>query len=105
MSVFGTRPEAIKMMPILKEMDNYLNELDSVVVITGQHRQILDQILNQFDIKPDYDLDIMKSGQTLTDITTKILIELDSIIKLERPEIVLVHGDTTTSLHGSLAAY
>lgn len=105
MSIFGTRPEAIKMMPIVKEMEKYLNEIDSVVVITGQHRQMLDQILKQFDITPDYDLDIMKIGQTLTDITTRILIDLEPIMELERPDIVLVHGDTTTALAGSLAAY
>lgn len=105
MSIFGTRPEAIKMMPIIKEMEKYLNEIDSVVVITGQHRQMLDQILKQFDITPDYDLDIMKIGQTLTDITTRILIDLEPIMELERPDIVLVHGDTTTALAGSLAAY
>ena len=103
MTIFGTRPEAIKMAPLVKELE--LSEsIESIVCVTAQHRQMLDQVLKTFNIQPDYDLNIMKTGQTLVDITTKALQRLDEVIKKEKPNIVLVHGDTTTTLAGSLAA-
>ena len=105
LSVFGTRPEAIKMAPIIKELENYPKFFESLVCVTAQHRQMLDQVLNLFDIKPDYDLDIMKPGQNLFDITSNILFGLKPILEKEMPDIVLVHGDTTTTLAASLAAY
>ncbi len=104
MTIFGTRPEAIKMAPLVKELENR-EEIDSIVCVTAQHRQMLDQVLNTFEIRPDYDLNIMKEGQTLVDITTRALQSLDCTIKEVRPDIVLVHGDTTTTLAGSLAAF
>ena len=104
MTVFGTRPEAIKMAPLVKELESR-EEIDSIVCVTAQHRQMLDQVLNTFSIKPDYDLNIMKQGQTLVDITTRALQSLDDIIKKVKPDIVLVHGDTTTTLAGSFAAF
>lgn len=104
MTVFGTRPEAIKMAPLIKELESS-NKIESIVCVTAQHRQMLDQVLNTFNIKPDYDLDIMKQGQTLVDITTRALQSLDKVIKEVKPDIVLVHGDTTTTLAGSFAAF
>ena len=104
MSVFGTRPEAIKMAPLVKELEKR-KETKSIVCVTAQHRQMLDQVLETFDIKPDYDLNIMKQGQTLADITTRALIGLEDVIKKEMPDIVLVHGDTTTTFAGALAAF
>lgn len=104
MTIFGTRPEAIKMAPLVKELESR-KEIESIVCVTAQHRQMLDQVLNTFEIKPHYDLNIMKQGQTLVDITTKALKELDYVIKEVKPDIVLVHGDTTTTLAGSLAAF
>lgn len=104
MTIFGTRPEAIKMAPLVKELESR-NEIKSIVCVTAQHREMLDQVLNTFDIKPDYDLNIMEKGQTLTDITTKALQKLDTVIKEVKPDIVLVHGDTTTTLAGTLAAF
>lgn len=104
MSVFGTRPEAIKMAPLVKELEKR-SEIVSVVCVTAQHREMLDQVLETFKIKPDYDLDIMKQGQTLTDITCKALYGLEEVIKKEKPNIVLVHGDTTTTFAGALAAF
>lgn len=104
MTVFGTRPEAIKMAPLVKELE-YRNEVESIVCVTAQHRQMLDQVLDTFNIKPDYDLNIMKQGQTLVDITTRALQSLDKVIKEVKPDIVLVHGDTTTTLAGSFAAF
>lgn len=104
MTIFGTRPEAIKMAPLVKELEKR-DEIESIVCVTAQHRQMLDQVLDTFDIKPDYDLNIMKSGQTLVDITTRALSSLDEVIKKVCPDIVLVHGDTTTTLSGSLAAF
>jgi len=104
MTVFGTRPEAIKMAPLVKELEK--NPLiNSLVCVTAQHRQMLDQVLEIFDITPDYDLDIMKDRQTLTGITTRALEGLDEVCKLAKPDIVLVHGDTTTTFVGSLAAF
>ena len=104
MTVFGTRPEAIKMAPLVKELEKREN-IESIVCVTAQHRQMLDQVLDTFNIKPQYDLNIMKQGQTLVDITTRVLQKLDEVIKEVNPDIVLVHGDTTTTLAGSLAAF
>ena len=103
-TVFGTRPEAIKMAPLVKELERRDN-IESIVCVTAQHRQMLDQVLDTFNIKPQYDLNIMKQGQTLVDITTRALQKLDKVIKEVNPDIVLVHGDTTTTLAGSLAAF
>ena len=104
MTVFGTRPEAIKMAPLIKELEKR-NGIKSIVCVSAQHRQMLDQVLEAFDIKPDFDLDIMKHGQTLSDITTRILEKLDMLLKQERPDLLLVHGDTTTTFASSLAAF
>lgn len=104
MTIFGTRPEAIKMAPLVNELESRKN-IESIVCVTAQHREMLDQVLNTFNINPDYDLNIMKQGQTLSEITTKALSKLDLVIKEEKPDIVLVHGDTTTTLAGSLAAF
>jgi len=104
MSIFGTRPEAIKMAPLVKELEKN-KEIKSIVCVTAQHREMLDQVLETFDIKPDYDLNIMKQGQTLGDITTRVLNGVEKIIKDEQPDIVLVHGDTTTTFASALAAF
>ena len=104
MTIFGTRPEAIKMAPLVKELEKR-KEIESIVCVTAQHRQMLDQVLETFDITPDYDLNIMKQGQTLVDITTRALQSLSEVISEVKPNIVLVHGDTTTTLSGSLAAF
>lgn len=104
MTVFGTRPEAIKMAPLVKELECRA-EINSIVCVTAQHRQMLDQVLNTFNIKPDYDLNIMQKGQTLSDITSRALQSIDKVIKEVKPNIVLVHGDTTTTLAASLAAF
>ena len=104
MSVFGTRPETIKMAPLVKELEKR-EEFHSVVCVTAQHRQMLDQVLEAFQIRPDYDLDIMKPGQTLSDITARVLKGLEGVIAKEKPDMVLVHGDTTTTFAGALAAY
>ncbi|MDY3928456.1 MAG: UDP-N-acetylglucosamine 2-epimerase (non-hydrolyzing) [Clostridia bacterium] len=104
MTVFGTRPEAIKMAPLAIELKNNPN-IEDVVCVTAQHRQMLDQVLEIFDIKPDYDLDIMKERQTLVGITARVLEGLDKVLKEVKPDIVLVHGDTTTSFVGALAAF
>lgn len=104
MSVFGTRPEAIKMAPLIKELESR-KEIKSIVCVTAQHREMLDQVLTTFNIKPDYDLNIMQQGQTLGEITTRALNGIESVIKEEKPDIVLVHGDTTTTFAGALAAF
>ena len=104
MTVFGTRPEAIKMAPLVKELKQR-EEIETIVCVTAQHRQMLDQVLSVFDIVPDYDLNIMKQGQTLADVTTRALQGLESVIKEVKPNIVLVHGDTTTTFAGALAAF
>lgn len=104
MTIFGTRPEAIKMAPLVKELKSR-NEIECIVCVTAQHRQMLDQVLEVFEIKPDYDLNIMTQGQTLSDITSKALKGLEQIIQGTRPNIVLVHGDTTTTFAGALAAF
>lgn len=105
MLVFGTRPEAIKMAPLVKEFQKQKNHFETIVCVTGQHREMLDQVLNLFDIKPDFDLNIMKQGQDLYDITSRVLIGMRSVILESQPDIVLVHGDTTTSTASALAAF
>ena len=104
LSLFGTRPEAIKMAPLVLELKNR-KEIDSKIVVTAQHREMLDQVLNFFNIVPDYDLNIMKKGQTLSDITTRALCGLEEVFQKEKPDIVLVHGDTTTAFAGALGAF
>lgn len=105
MLVFGTRPEAIKMCPLVKEFQKYLNVFDTVVCVTGQHREMLDQVLHIFDIKPDVDLNIMKQGQDLYDVTARVLTGMRDVLKEYKPDVVLVHGDTTTSTAAALAAF
>lgn len=105
MLVFGTRPEAIKMAPLVKELQKYTKEFDTIVCVTGQHREMLDQVLRVFGIIPDYDLNIMKQGQDLYDVTADVLIGMRKILKESQPDIVLVHGDTTTSMAAALAAF
>ena len=104
MSIFGTRPEATKMAPLIKAMDK-CDEIEQIVCVTAQHRQMLDQVLEIFDLKPDYDLDIMTQRQTLTSITTKALTGLEEVMSEAKPDLVLVHGDTTTTFAGALAAF
>lgn len=104
LTVFGTRPEAIKMAPLAIELNKYEN-IDAKVCVTAQHRQMLDQVLEIFKIKPDYDLDIMKDRQTLAGITTRVLEGMDDVIKAEKPDIILVHGDTSTSFVAALAGF
>lgn len=104
LSVFGTRPEAIKMAPVIKELE-LRDGIDSVVLVTAQHRGMLDQVLEVFDINPDYDLDIMRSGQTLAYITSAVLNGIEDVIIKEKPDVVLVHGDTTTAMAAALAAF
>ena len=105
MVVFGTRPEAIKMAPLVLELQKQKEVIETITVVTAQHRQMLDQVLETFNIVPDYDLDIMGQSQTLLDITSKILNQLDPVIKKEKPDMVLVHGDTTTTFAASLVAF
>lgn len=105
MLVFGTRPEAIKMCPLVKEFQKHTDEFETIVCVTGQHREMLDQVLKIFEVTPDYDLNIMKQGQDLTDVTVRILNGLRDIFKEIRPDVVLVHGDTTTSMAAALAAF
>ena len=105
MTVFGTRPEAIKMAPLVKELEKYPEYIEPYVTVTAQHRQMLDQVLNIFEIKPDYDLNIMKDKQTLTGITTRVLEGLNEVFREVKPDLVLVHGDTTTTFAASLAAF
>ena len=104
LSIFGTRPEAIKMAPLVKELESR-EEIESLVCVTAQHRQMLDQVLETFSIKPDYDLNIMKPGQTLSEITCNALLGIEKVIKETNPDIVLVHGDTSTTFAGALAAF
>lgn len=103
--VFGTRPEAIKMAPLVKEFQKHLCEFETIVCVTGQHREMLDQVLKIFDITPDYDLNIMQAGQDLYDVTARVLMGMREVLDEVGPEIVFVHGDTTTSMVVSLAAY
>lgn len=105
LSIFGTRPEAIKMAPLIKELEKHPNHFISRVCVTAQHRLMLDQVLDLFDIQPDYDLNIMQPGQDLFDVTCNVLQGIKKILKAEQPDIVLVHGDTTTSMAASLAAF
>lgn len=105
MLVFGTRPEAIKMGPLVKEFQKRTDEFDTIVCVTGQHREMLDQVLNIFEITPDYDLNIMKQGQDLTDVTARVLNGMRDVFKSIRPDVVLVHGDTTTSTATAMAAF
>lgn len=105
MSIFGTRPEAIKMAPLVLELEKYPDKIESIVTVTAQHREMLDQVLAVFGIKPDYDLNIMQKKQSLIDITTRGLDGLDKIMKEAQPDIVLVHGDTSTTFVASLAAF
>lgn len=105
LTVFGTRPEAIKMAPLVKEIEKYPEIFESIVCVTAQHRQMLDQVLNLFNIKPDYDLDIMKPNQDLWTITSDVLLLMKDVFEKARPDIVLVHGDTTTSMAAALSAF
>lgn len=105
MLVFGTRPEAIKMAPLVKEFQKHPDKFETIVCVTGQHRQMLDQVLEIFVIKPDYDLDIMKQGQDLYDVTARVLTGMRDVLKEAQPDVVLVHGDTTTSTAAALAAF
>ena len=103
--VFGTRPEAIKMCPLVKEFQKYPDDFETLVCVTGQHREMLDQVLRIFDVVPDYDLNIMKQGQDLYDITARVLTGMRNVLAEARPDVVLVHGDTTTSMAAALAAF
>jgi UDP-N-acetylglucosamine 2-epimerase (non-hydrolysing) len=105
MTIFGTRPEAVKMAPVVLELQKHPNQIETIVTVTAQHREMLDQVLGVFDIVPDYDLQIMQQGQTLFDITTKALTGLDGVMKKSQPDLVLVHGDTTTTFVAALAAF
>ncbi len=105
MLVFGTRPEAIKMCPLVKEFQKYPEEFETIVCVTGQHREMLDQVLAIFDVKPDYDLNIMKQGQDLYDVTARVLTGMRDVLTETKPDVVLVHGDTTTSTAAALAAF
>lgn len=105
MLVFGTRPEAIKMCPLVKEFQKRVDEFKTIVCVTGQHREMLDQVLTIFDVKPDYDLNIMKQSQDLTDVTARVLAGMRDVFKECKPDVVLVHGDTTTSMAAALAAF
>ena len=105
MLVFGTRPEAIKMAPLVKEFQMYPEQFHTTVCVTGQHREMLDQVLHLFEIKPDYDLNIMKQGQDLYDVTARVLVGMRDVLKEVQPDVVLVHGDTTTSTAAALAAF
>ena len=105
MLVFGTRPEAIKMAPLVKEFQKHPQEFKTIVCVTGQHREMLDQVLRIFEITPDYDLNIMKQGQDLYDVTARVLTGMRDVLKDAQPDVVLVHGDTTTSTVSALAAF
>lgn len=105
MLVFGTRPEAIKMAPLVKEFQQNPEQFQTIVCVTGQHREMLDQVLHLFEIKPDYDLNIMKQGQDLYDVTARVLVGMRDVLKEAKPDVVLVHGDTTTSTAAALAAF
>jgi UDP-N-acetylglucosamine 2-epimerase (non-hydrolysing) len=105
MLVFGTRPEAIKMCPLVKEFQKHPEAFETIVCVTGQHREMLDQVLTIFDVKPDYDLNIMKQGQDLYDVTARVLVGMRDILDTVKPDVVLVHGDTTTSMAAAMAAF
>ena len=103
--VFGTRPEAIKVAPLVKEFQQHADAFETVVCVTGQHREMLDQVLRLFEIVPDYDLNIMKDGQDLYDVTARVLVGMRDVMKEVQPDVVFVHGDTTTSMAAALAAF
>ncbi len=105
MLVFGTRPEAIKMCPLVKEFQQYPEDFETLVCVTGQHREMLDQVLTIFHVKPDYDLNIMKQGQDLYDVTSRVLVGMRDVLDEAKPDVMLVHGDTTTSMAAALAAF
>ena len=105
MLVFGTRPEAIKMCPLVKEFQKYPSDFETIVCVTGQHREMLDQVLRIFEVTPDYDLNIMKQGQDLYDVTARVLTGMRDVLNEVKPDVVLVHGDTTTSTAAALAAF
>ena len=105
MLVFGTRPEAIKMCPLVKEFQKHPQDFETIVCVTGQHREMLDQVLKIFEVTPDFDLNIMKQGQDLTDVTCRVLTGLRDVLKEAKPDVVLVHGDTSTTFAGALAAF
>lgn len=105
MLVFGTRPEAIKMAPLVKEFQKYPQDFQAIVCVTGQHREMLDQVLKIFDIVPDYDLNIMKQGQDLYEVTSRVLMGMRDVLRQVLPDVVLVHGDTATSTATALAAF
>ena len=105
MLVFGTRPEAIKMCPLVKEFQKYPNDFETIVCVTGQHREMLDQVLSIFEVTPNYDLNIMKQGQDLYDVTGRVLTGMRDVLREAKPDVVLVHGDTTTSTAAALAAF
>ena len=105
MLVFGTRPEAIKMCPLVKELQKHPEDFETIVCVTGQHREMLDQVLKIFDVTPDFDLNIMKQGQDLTDVTSRVLTGMRDVFKECKPDVVLVHGDTTTSMAAAMAAF
>ena len=105
MLVFGTRPEAIKMAPLVKEFQKHPESFETIVCVTGQHREMLDQVLKLFEITPDYDLNIMRQGQDLYDVTARVLVGMRDVLREATPDVVLVHGDTTTSTAAALAAF
>ncbi len=105
LTAFGTRPEAIKLAPVLKTLERYRSSFSSIVCVTAQHREMLDQVLHIFDIKPHYDLNIMKPGQSLTDLTTGLLQKIGDVLTIERPDLLLVQGDTTTTFAVCLVAF
>src|SRR4030065_1130034 len=105
LTVFGSRPEAIKMAPLLKELEKHPECFESVVCVTAQHRQMLDPVLTLFDIRPEYDLDIMKPGQDLFDVTSHVLLGMREVLDKKRPDIVLVQGDTTTTMAAAMASF
>ncbi len=105
LSVFGTRPEAIKMAPVIKELEKHPDTFKSVVCVTAQHREMLDQVLDLFEIQPDHDLNIMEENQDLYDVTANVLLGMKDVLSKVRPDLVLVHGDTTTTLAASLASF
>lgn len=105
MLIFGTRPEAIKMAPLVTELQKYPDKFNTIVCVTAQHREMLDQVVELFEILPDYDLDIMNQGQDLYDVTSKVLLGMRDVFKRTLPDLVLVHGDTSTSTAASLAAF
>ena len=105
LTVFGTRPEAIKMAPLVKELEKNSDKFESIVCVTAQHRQMLDQVLQLFSIKPEYDLDIMKENQNLWTLTADVLLKMKDVFESAKPDVVLVHGDTTTSMAAALSAF